>query len=104
MGDGSSGYLVIEQAAPTGDNVKVTALMDTNIRSLDVFNLICEDETNPELGSDDIYTTFTVDGVTSRAPSSGEVEFDCDEPRDEKSWALRLTSRPLRLLRASGSG
>jgi len=25
--------------------------------------------------------------VTTRAPSSGEVEFDCDEPRDEKPWA-----------------
>ena len=87
MGDGSSGYLVIEQAAPTNDNVTVSALMDTSLRLLDVFNLICEDETNPEFGSDDIYTTITVDGVTTRAPSSGEIEFDCDEPRDEKSWA-----------------
>jgi hypothetical protein len=25
--------------------------------------------------------------VTTRAPSSGEVEFDCDEPCDEKPWA-----------------
>ncbi len=87
MGDGSGGYLVIEQAAPTGDNVTVSALMDTSLRLLDVFNLLCEDETNPEFGSDDIYTTFTVDGMTTRTPSSGEVEFDCDEPRDEKPWA-----------------
>jgi hypothetical protein len=87
MGDGSTGYLVIEQSMPTTVNVTVGALMDTSLRLLDVFNLICEDETNPELGSDDIYTSFTVDGVTTRAPSSGEVEFDCDEPRDEKSWA-----------------
>jgi hypothetical protein len=86
MGDGSSGYLAIEQAAPTSNNVIVTALMDTNIRLLNVFNLICEDETNPEFGSDDIYTTITVDGVTTRAPSSREVEFNCDEPRDEKPW------------------
>ncbi len=87
MGDGSGGYLVIEQAAPTGDNVTVSALMDTSLRLLDVFNLLCEDETNPEFGSDDIYTTFTVDGMTTRTPSSGEVEFDCDEPQDEKPWA-----------------
>ncbi len=87
MGDGSNGYLVIEQTAPTSADVKVSALMDTSLRLLDIFNLICEDETNPELGSDDIFTTFTVDGIDTRAPNSGEIEFDCDEPRDEKSWA-----------------
>lgn len=87
MGDGSHGYLVIEQPAPGADQVKVGALMDTNIRFLDVLNLTCEDETNPEFGSDDIFTEFTVDGITTRYPGSGEVEFDCDEPRDEKQWA-----------------
>ena len=86
MGDGSGGYLVISQAAPTAVNVVVEAQMDTSLRLLDIVNLICIDETNPEFGSDDIYTEFMVDGITTRAPASGEVEFDCDEPRDEKNW------------------
>ena len=33
------------------------------------------------------YTEFMVDGLTTRAPSSGEVEFDCDDSSDEKGWA-----------------
>ncbi len=86
MGDGSEGFLKIAQAAPTGSDVKVSATMDTSFRLLDIVNLICIDETNPEFGSDDIYTVFTVDGISTRAPSGGEVEFDCDEPRDEKNW------------------
>ncbi len=86
MGDGSTGYLVIAQGEPTADDVKVTALLDTSLRLLDVFNLICIDETNPELGSDDMFTEFTVDGVTTRAPSNGEVEFDCDDTSDEQNW------------------
>ncbi len=87
MGDGSSGYLVIKQGAPTANDVPVTAHLDTSIRLLDVVNLICIDETNPEFGSDDIFTEFTVDVLTTRAPSSGEVEFDCDDSSDEKGWA-----------------
>jgi hypothetical protein len=90
MGDGSEGYLVIAQGAGTGNDVRVRALMDTSIRLLDIFNLTCIDETNPEFGSDDIFTTFDVDGVVRRAPSSGDVEFDCDEPRDEKNWVGAL--------------
>ena len=87
MGDGSAGYLVIEQASPTSSDAVVTARMDTSIRLLDIGNLICMDETNPEFGSDDIFTAFNVDGITTRAPPSGEVEFDCDDSRDEKNWA-----------------
>jgi endonuclease/exonuclease/phosphatase family metal-dependent hydrolase len=87
MGDGSTGYLVISQAAPTTNDVTVTAHLDTNLRLLDVFNLICIDETNPEFGSDDIFSEFVFDGLTMRAPSSGEVEFDCDDSSDEKGWA-----------------
>lgn len=87
MGDGSTGYLVIRQAAPTATNVPVTAHLETSIRLLDVLNLICIDETNPEFGSDDIFTEFTVDGLVTRAPPAGEVEFDCDEPSDDKGWA-----------------
>jgi hypothetical protein len=86
MGDGTTGYLVIAQGGPTASNVTVEAQIDTSIRLLDIVNLICIDETNPEFGSDDIFTEFTVDGITTRAPSSGEVEFDCDDSRDEKNW------------------
>ena len=87
MGDGSTGYLVIAQQGPTANDVPITAHLDTSIRLLDVINLICIDETNPEFGSDDMFTEFTVDGLTTRAPSSGEVEFDCDDSSDEKGWA-----------------
>ncbi len=92
MGDGSTGYLVIRQAGPTAANVPVTAHMDTSLRVLEVINLTCIDETNPEFGSDDIFTEFTVDGIKTRAPSGGEVEFDCDEPSDEKPWAWAVGS------------
>jgi hypothetical protein len=88
MGDGSTGYLVIRQAAAGAADVPVTAHMDTSLRVLEVLNLTCIDETNPEFGSDDIFTEFTVDGILRRAPAAGEVEFDCDEPSDEKPWAL----------------
>lgn len=87
MGDGSSGYLVLSQSAPTASDVPVTALLDTSLRLLDVLNLICIDETNPELGSDDIFTEVTMDGITTRAPAAGEIEFDCDDSADEKAWA-----------------
>ena len=30
---------------------------------------------------------FTADGIDTRAPAAGEVEFDCDEPADDKAWA-----------------
>ena len=55
--------------------------MDTSLRLLDVLNLICIDETNPEFGSDDIFTEFTVDGIDSPRPAAGEIEFDCDNSR-----------------------
>ena len=87
MGEGSTGFLLVKQAAPTADDVPVTARLDTSLQLLDVLNLICIDETNPEFGSDDIFTEFTVDGVTSRAPGAGEIEFNCDDSSDEKSWA-----------------
>jgi len=88
MGEGSSGFLVITQAAPGAADVPVKARMDTSIRLLDVLNLICIDETNPEFGSDDIFTRFTVDGIDTRAPAAGEIEFDCDDSADEKGWAV----------------
>ena len=87
MGEGSSGFLVIRQAAPTAADVKVRAHLDTSLRLVDVLNLICIDETNPEFGSDDIFSEFHVDGIIRRAPPSGEVEFDCDDSSDEKGWA-----------------
>ncbi len=86
-GDGATGYIVFKQAAPGVANVPVTALYDTSLRLLGIGNLICRDETNPELGSDDIYTRFTVDGTTNRYPASGDVSFDCDEPQHSRKWA-----------------
>jgi hypothetical protein len=102
MGDGSTGYLKIAQGAPTPNNVPVKARLDTSLRLLNIVNLICIDETNPEFGSDDIFTKFTVDGVTFRAPSSGEIEFDCDEPRDEKSWVSAVGKPTLTFIDSVG--
>jgi hypothetical protein len=90
MGEGSTGYLVIRQAAPTASDVPVTAHLDTSLELLDVLNLICIDETNPEFGSDDIFTELTIDGIVARAPASGEIEFDCDDSSDEKAWAPQV--------------
>jgi len=102
MGDGSTGYLVIAQDGPTASDVPVSALLDTSLRLLDVHNLICIDETNPEFGSDDIFTEFTVDGVTTRAPSGGEVEFDCDDSADEKGWAGQVGKPTLTFVDQAG--
>lgn len=87
---GSRGYLVVKQASAAPSETQIKVAMDTNLRFIEVGNLTCVDETNPELGSDDIITFFTVDSATRRAPNSGEVEFDCDDSRDEKPWASRV--------------
>ena len=41
-----------------------TRRMETTVRNLELKALICEDETNPELGSDDIYTQLTIDSMS----------------------------------------
>lgn len=102
MGEGSTGFVVIRQAAPTAVDVPVTARMDTSLRLLDVLNLICIDETNPEFGSDDIFTVFTADGIDTRAPAAGEVEFDCDEPADDKAWAPWLGKPTIAFVGSAG--
>ncbi|MFM9841360.1 MAG: hypothetical protein ACKVOI_00170, partial [Dongiaceae bacterium] len=87
MGPGSTGFLVIRQAQPTADNIVVSAQLDTNIRFVEFLALACEDETNPEFGSDEIFTRITIDGNTSRAPAAGEIEYDCDDTIDSENWA-----------------
>jgi hypothetical protein len=37
---------------------------------------------------------LTIDDVKSRAPSSGEIEFDCDDSRDEEPW-INAVGRPV---------
>jgi hypothetical protein len=90
VGDGSRGFLVVKQSSPAPGETPIKVSMDTNLRLFEIGNLTCADETNPELGSDDIVTVFKVDGGSRRAPASGEVEFDCDDSRDEKAWAPQV--------------
>jgi hypothetical protein len=97
---GSKGYLRVRQNAPRPGSVgtRITARYDSNLRYLTVGNLICNDETNPESGSDDIYTRFRIDGANRRAPAQGYVEFDCDEHNDPEVWWTRVGDKELRYL------
>lgn len=90
IGDGGKGYVLIKQSsrAPNTTNLKVA--FDTDLRFIRIGNLTCIDETNPELGSDDIFTRVDIDGDVRRAPNSGYVEFDCDDNQDAKNWATRI--------------
>jgi len=90
IGDGGKGYLVIRQASRANTGTAVKATLDTNLRFITIGDLTCFDETNPELGSDDIYTRVTIDDVRKRAPASGYVEYDCDNNRDSKPWGPRI--------------
>ena len=83
---GSHGYVLIRQSAPASGRTEVSATLDMPLRILTVRNLTCHDETNPEFGSDEIYSQFKIDGVVHRRPASGDLEFDCDEPADVKPW------------------
>jgi hypothetical protein len=89
-GDGASGYLVMKQGQPGPQAITVTGLYDTDLRELIVGQLVCRDETNPETGSDEIYSRFAIDGTQRRVPSAGYMEFDCDEPQDSKTWGPQL--------------
>jgi endonuclease/exonuclease/phosphatase family metal-dependent hydrolase len=86
--DGASGYIVMKQGQPGPQGVTVVGSFDTSLRILDFSHLICADETNPEVGSDDIYTRINVDGTWFRAPASGSVEFDCDNSRHPRDWRI----------------
>lgn len=92
---GAKGYLVIKQSQAGASPRTVTAKLDSNIRYLRIGNLICTDETNPESGSDDIFTRVTIDGDPRRAPSSGYVEFDCDNHNDPEQWGPRIGVNPI---------
>lgn len=87
MGDGAHGYIVIHQAQAGAFPVRVRASMQTTVRNLAIKALICEDETDPEFGSDDIFTLLSIDSRTLRFPPSGEREFDCDDSADQKDWS-----------------
>lgn len=87
MSEGATGYLVIEQASATPSDVRVVAGMDTSLRYLTPFDVVCRDETNPEFGSDEIFVHLKLDGIQLRNPPSGDREFDCDEPQHSRPWS-----------------
>jgi len=86
MGPGSAGYIVIRQGSAGVADVPVWAFMETTVRNLELRALICEDETNPELGSDDIHAELTIDSTTKRYPLGGSLEYDCDDSASQKNW------------------
>jgi endonuclease/exonuclease/phosphatase family metal-dependent hydrolase len=86
-GDGAGGYLLLKQAAPGPQGANIVAHFETSLRLLEFKNLICANETDPQTGSDDMYTRFFIDGVMHRYPSNGYVEFDCDNTRHSQNWA-----------------
>jgi hypothetical protein len=86
VNDSGHGYLLVKQSTPAPIPTPVTALLKTDIRFFEFSHLTCEDETNPEAGSDDIYTQFVVDGQSRRGPGSGYVEFDCNDNEDPEDW------------------
>lgn len=90
VADGGKGFLVIKQSSAAAQSTIVTGKLDSNIRFLDVGNLICLNETNPETGSDDIFTRVNVDGTKWRAPATDFIEFDCDSHADTEAWANRV--------------
>ncbi|MEN8374748.1 MAG: hypothetical protein ABFS34_04810 [Gemmatimonadota bacterium] len=46
--------------------------------------LVCEDETNPESGSDDIDLDVNVDGMGWH--TRGHAEFDCNDKEHFRNW------------------
>lgn len=90
IGGGGKGYVLIRQSSRATTPTPVKVAFDTNLKFITIKDLTCNDETNPELGSDDIFTRVDIDGTIKRAPSSGEVEFDCDDNRDPKDWLPRI--------------
>ncbi|TJW07284.1 MAG: hypothetical protein E5W82_24035 [Mesorhizobium sp.] len=102
MGPGSTGYLVIRQTSAGTADVPVWAFMETTVRNLELKALICEDETNPELGSDDIYTELTIDTQTTRFPAGGELEYDCDDSADHKDWPNHFGTANLTFVNHAG--
>lgn len=96
---GSEGYFHVRQSAPhPSQERKVGIEYTSNLRFLTVGSLVCRDETNPETGSDDMYTRFHVDGTVRRAPPVGDVSFDCNNSSDTEDWSIPLGDRELRFL------
>lgn len=102
-GSGSDGYLRIRQSVPApGQERRITVDYSSNLRFLTVGALVCRDETNPELGSDDMFTRFHVDGAGRRAPGAGTVSFDCNDSADTEDWAAMVGDKELRYLKRLG--
>ncbi len=94
IGDGGKGFLVIRQSSRAADATPVKAVLDTNLRFISFGQLICFDETNPELGSDEIFSRIRIDGNTKRVPGSGYAEFDCNNSQDAANWGGLLGGPP----------
>ncbi len=86
VGEGGRGYLVMRQSSRAAQRTTVAATLTSNLRFMRVGQLICHDETNPEIGSDDVFTEFRIDGAITRQPAAGDVEFDCDNSDDPRQW------------------
>lgn len=96
---GSTGYLRIRQSQPDPDSERRIGVDYTsNLRHLTVNSLVCRDETNPELGSDDMYTRFHIDGSVRRAPPAASVAFDCNNSADTEDWSVMVGERVLRYI------
>lgn len=96
---GSDGYLRIRQSTPqAGQERRVTVDYTSNLRFLSVGALVCRDETNPEQGSDDMFTRFYIDGAVRRAPGAGEKSFDCNDSDDTEDWSEMLGEKELRYI------
>ena len=85
---------MIRQASAGAGDVAVWAFMETTCANLELKALICEDETNPELGSDDIYTELTIDSMTKRYPLGGAFEYDCEIPPRRRTGRAISASPP----------
>lgn len=96
-GSGSKGYLRIRQETPDPSQERtIRVAYASNLRFLTVGSLVCRDETNPELGSDDMFTRFTIDDEVRRAPAAGDKSFDCNNSSDTEDWSQILGEKELR--------
>jgi hypothetical protein len=73
-------------------NLTVDAGWQTNLNLIgalgqNVATLICEDETNPEVGNDEIRMRIMVDGVWR---DGGFGSFDCNDYEDPKQWSANI--------------
>jgi hypothetical protein len=60
--------------------------METTVRNPELKALICEDETNPELGLRRHLHRTSPSSMNKRYPLGGTLEYDCDDPAAQKNW------------------